>query len=489
MRSLTPKLILAFLIVSLTGIVVASFVANRMISNAFGNFSFDQDQGKVKDELINYYTFNGHSWLGVDKDESLRFLAKGGPPPKPQDRKHSEGGSSGRNGSSRGYENRTRQRDQGPPFGPPSFPRRGPYFVVADQNGQVVFAGIGFTLGHSVPPFMLANGEPLEVEGEVVGTFITRRDDFLVSAAEVRFLERVRQLFMIGGVAASAVALVLGALLASTLTRPLRELIVATGAVAKGELEQEVPVRSQDELGELAASFNQMSSDLTHSRNLRRQMTADIAHELRTPLSIILGHAEALHDEVLPPTPDTFYIILDEAQRLQRLIEDLRTLSLAEAGELPLMRGPISPQTLLEKAAAGYAPHAEQKEIDLQVHIAPNLPSLYLDSDRMAQVFGNLLGNALRYTPTKGQISLSATNGSNQVEIRVHNSGRGIPPEDLPYIFERFYRGDKSRKRHDGGSGLGLAIAKSIVEGHDGRIWAESEVAKGVTFVIQLPVF
>ena len=499
MRSLTPKLMLAFLVVSLTGIIVASLVASRMISNAFGDFTFAEDQGKVTEVLLNYYELNGESWQGVD--HRLRFL---GLPPGPREGNNGQNGSNNRNSNNINVDERASNRDNssstgrqnnnsdnrnqgGPRSGGPSRRQRR-YFAVADSNGMVVLPGINLELGERAPRPMLDNGQPIEVDGEIVGTFLTRRGDFAANPREAQFLANLSRLFWLGGGTAGLVALVLGAFLSSTLTRPLRELTVATQAVAKGELEQEVPVRSQDELGQLAASFNQMSSDLTRSQHLRRQMTADIAHELRTPLSIILGHAEALHDEILPPTPDTFYIILDEAQRLQRLIEDLRTLSLAEAGELPLMRAPSSLNALLEKTIAGYAPQAEQKEINLELSVTPNLPKIELDTDRMAQVFGNLLGNALRYTPKQGQIKLSATQNEQHIQIKVYNSGQGIPAEELPHIFERFYRADKSRKRHDGGSGLGLAIAKSIIEGHDGRIWAESEWGKSVTFVMELPV-
>lgn len=484
MRSLTPKLMFAFLIVSLTGIIVASLVANQMISRAFGDFTFDQDQGNVTDVLLNFYELNGESWQNVD--QRLRFL---GVPPPPRNADGERNGSNGERSSSRGSGNNgSGNRNQGGPRFGGSLPKRGRYFALADEDGVVVLPGIGLELGERASSSMLENSQPIEVDGETVGIFLTRRGDFLANPREAQFLANLSRLFLLGGGAAAAVALVLGALLSSTLTRPLRELTLATKAMAKGELEQEVPVRSQDELGQLAASFNQMSTDLTRSQDLRRQMTADIAHELRTPLSIILGHAEALYDEILPPTPDTFYIILDEAQRLQRLIEDLRTLSLAEAGELPLMRAPSSVKALLEKVFAGYAPHAEQKQITLQLSVTPNLPSLNLDTDRMTQVFGNLLSNALRYTPKQGLIKLSAEEKNDRITIKLYNTGQGIPPEDLPHIFERFYRGDKSRKRHDGGSGLGLAIAKSIIEGHNGRIWVESEWGKDVTFVIELPV-
>jgi signal transduction histidine kinase len=241
-------------------------------------------------------------------------------------------------------------------------------------------------------------------------------------------------------------------------------------------------------LGELAASFNQMSADLTQSQELRRQMTADIAHELRTPLTVVLGHTEALSDGELPPDPETFEIIFDETKRLNRLVEDLRTLSLSDAGELHLNRSEIPPGDLLERAVAARKPEAKAKEIDLQIDITGGLPAVDVDADRMIQVLVNLLDNALRYTPAGGWINLSAKRFQEGVAISVQDSGPGISPEDLEHLFERFYRGDKSRQREEGGSGLGLAIAKSLVESQGGNIKVESQPGEGARFIVELPV-
>jgi signal transduction histidine kinase len=284
------------------------------------------------------------------------------------------------------------------------------------------------------------------------------------------------------------VSLLLGIFLARTLTRPIREITTATRAVAEGDLEHKVPVRSRDELGELATSFNLMSTKLAQSVNLRRQMTADIAHELRTPISVILGHTEAMHDGVLPPSEETYNIIRDEALRLERMVDDLRTLSRADAGELVFTYRPVSVQDLVDQAVKAYRPHASKKNINLHLETYPDIPEVNIDPDRMAQVLSNLLSNALRYTPQGGDITISARHTAGEVEIRVHDSGPGIESEELSNIFDRFYRADKSRQRESGGSGLGLAIAKSIVEGHGGRIWAESEQGEGTTIVIALPI-
>lgn len=285
--------------------------------------------------------------------------------------------------------------------------------------------------------------------------------------------------------AAAVLALVLGAILAGTISRPVRELTDATKALASGELGHQVPVRTKDEIGELAQSFNQMSADLARSNQLRRQMTADIAHDLRTPLSVILGYSEALADDKLPGTPETYEAMHRQAQHLNRLIEDLRTLSLADAGQISLVRRPIEPRGLLEHTALAYLPAAEAQGITFEVEEV-DAPLIVVDPDRILQVLGNLVSNALRHTPAGGYVVLSATTEAGQVRLRVRDSGPGIPEEDLPHIFERFYRGDKVRQS-DGASGLGLAIARSLVEAHGGRITAEN-VTGGALFSVVLPL-
>jgi len=249
-----------------------------------------------------------------------------------------------------------------------------------------------------------------------------------------------------------------------------------------------VPVRSEDELGQLAQAFNRMSAELARSRDLRRQMTADIAHELRTPLSVILGQIDALDEGVVPPSPAAFEILRDETSRLGRLVEDLRTLSRADAGELPLERWPVPPARLLEQALASHRPLALDKGVALELEVQPALPDLEVDPDRMAQVLGNLLSNALRHTPQGGTITLGAGRDGAAVQLRVQDTGPGIDPQDLSHLFERFYRADRSRVRETGGSGLGLAIAKAIVELHGGQIWAESAPPRGTAVFVRMPL-
>ena len=255
--------------------------------------------------------------------------------------------------------------------------------------------------------------------------------------------------------------------------------------MSKGELGRQVTVRSQDELGELATAFNQMSSDLARATTLRRQMTADIAHDLRTPLTVMTGYLESLRDGVLKPSPARFQVMYDESRHLQRLVEDLRTLSLADAGELPLTREMVSPVSLLKRPAAAFKHRAGQKQIDINVTAEPGLPPVNVDPERFAQVLGNLVSNALRYTPAGRQDQAGGGQGKRLGAADDEDSGSGIAPEALPHVFERFYRGDSAR--HEDESGLGLAIAKSLVEAHGGSISVASPPGQGTTFTIELP--
>jgi two-component system sensor histidine kinase BaeS len=351
----------------------------------------------------------------------------------------------------------------------------------------VVPAG-SYEMGDIVSSGELAQGTEVEVDGQVVGTVLTTGVSPELTPREELFLTRINRALLYAALGATAIALVLGLVLARTLTRPLRELTAASRAVACGELGQQVAVRSKDELGELAAAFNRMSAELARANQARRQMTADIAHDLRTPLTVIKGYAEGLRDGDLAPAAATFETVYQEAEHLSRLIDDLRTLSLADAGKLALTSRELAPRVLLERAASAHLPQAQRLGINLDVHAAADLPLLHVDPERMAQVLGNLVGNALRYTPEGGAITLAAERRGDAVHLLVRDTGTGIHPADLPHIFDRFYRGDDARATGEGESGLGLAIAKSLVEAHGGTISAASRLGQGSVFTIVLPV-
>jgi signal transduction histidine kinase len=447
MRSITVKLLLAFLAISLVSVALIVLSARWMTEREFRSYLFDQNRNNIISTLESYYSIHGN-WNGV---EFALTVSAAQPPP-------------------RGIEGGAR------------------FFTMTDAGYHVVLAGPGDQVGVMLPPAEIAGGIPVVVNGDTVGFFITRQPTIRANPAETAFLDRIKQIYIWSAVGVIALALLLAFLLSRTLTRPIRDLTAATQAVSTGNLAHEVPVRSRDELGQLAASFNQMNARLAQSLDLRRQMAADIAHELRTPISIILGHAEGVHDGVLAPSHETFEIVRDEAGRLDQLVDDLRTLSLADADELPIERQPVAPAALLEDVQAAYKHRAEQKNITLGLQVAPKLPEIVVDPGRMMQVLNNLVDNALRYTPAGGRVLLSATSTGEELEMRVQDSGPGVAADDLERIFDRFYRSDPSRQRDEGGSGLGLAIARAIVEKHAGRIWAESKPGEGTAIVIQQPL-
>jgi signal transduction histidine kinase len=283
------------------------------------------------------------------------------------------------------------------------------------------------------------------------------------------------------------VAVLVGIILARQLTGPLHELTKAAQNITQGHLEQQVRVKSNDEIGQLATAFNRMSQEVARVNQLRRQMTADIAHDLRTPLTVISGYIESMRDGVLKPTPQRLELIYSEIERLQNLVGDLRMLSLADAGELSLHAAPTNPHALLDRAAALFRHQAEQQDVTIEVDAPEDLPEIRVDEDRLMQVMGNLICNALRYTPEGGKVTLAAQAIDGHVDLQVQDTGEGIDPDELPYIFDRFHRADKSRHTESGESGLGLAIVKALVESHGGATSAESAPGQGTTIHLSFP--
>jgi two-component system OmpR family sensor kinase/two-component system sensor histidine kinase BaeS len=290
---------------------------------------------------------------------------------------------------------------------------------------------------------------------------------------------------------------VLGALLVRGITRPLAQLTAASRAIASGDLDARVPTRSQDEVGQLAAAFNQMAADLARAEEARRQQAADIAHELRTPLTVIQGNLQAILDEVYQLDQAEIARLYDQTRQLSRLVDDLRELAQAEARQLPLEMTDVDLAALANDVAGMYAPIAEAAGIELQTQISEGLPTIRGDRARLTQCLQNLLNNAIRYTaatpsgtnPEGGRVTLTLNGDDENLELRVADTGFGINPAQLPHVFDRFYRADPARARETGGTGLGLAITRAIVQVHEGEIFAESEgEGRGSTFVIHFPI-
>jgi len=293
--------------------------------------------------------------------------------------------------------------------------------------------------------------------------------------------------FIWGGLLAVAIALLLTFILSRRILAPVKALTHASRQLGKGDFSQRVNFKDKGELGELAQSFNSMADDLEHTEQLRRNMVADVAHELRTPLSNLSGYLEAIRDGVIKPDTDTIRSLNEEASTLARLVDDLQELSLADAGELKLVHQKEDLSNLIREAVAAVQTKAATKSLMISADLPAWLPPVSIDSHRIKQVLNNLLENAVAHTGPEGTITVAAWQQDNEINISVADTGEGIQAEDLPNIFERFYRVDKSRTRATGGSGLGLTIAKRLVEAHGGRIDVENQPGQGTRFTFTLP--
>jgi signal transduction histidine kinase len=305
--------------------------------------------------------------------------------------------------------------------------------------------------------------------------------------AERDFLDNLGRTLLIAGLSGVALAIFLGYLFTQQIVAPLGRVTTAARRVAQGNLEHRVDIGGSGELTELGESFNLMAETLSHDRELRQNMVADIAHELRTPLSILQGNVEAMLDGIMEVNTENLTSLHQETMLLTRLVEDLRTLSLAETGQLRFQLKATDLRELSLKVIDGLKTQLASKNISVALEAPDDLPPAWADPDRTAQVMRNLLSNAFHYTPEGGNITVRLRAERDGITASVIDTGAGISPDDLPYVFDRFYRVDRSRTRSTGGSGLGLAIVKQLVEAQGGRVWADSTVGKGSTFAFHLP--
>lgn len=314
----------------------------------------------------------------------------------------------------------------------------------------------------------------------------------LMGPLEETFLTSVHKSLVWVGVTILAADLAASYVLARSITVPLRKLSRAAEQIEQGNYDQKVTVETQDEVGHLADIFNRMAETLATNTNLRRQLLANIAHELRTPLAVIQGHLEGMVDGVIQPSTEQLSSLHEEAIHLNRLIKDLRDLSLAEVRQLSLEKQPADINHLVSRAVVMLKPLAAAKELQVHCCLAGDLPEIFVDGGRISQVFYNILVNAIRHSHPKASVEVTTSqnrvSGRKWIKVSVQDHGAGIAPEDMPYIFDHFYRGDKSRDRKSGGSGLGLAIVKQLVELHGGQVSVESELNTGSIFHVLLPV-
>lgn len=444
------KFTLSFLLVAVVVVAVVAILANRATKAGFRRF-LDQDgateMALVQVELADYYVRHD-GWQGV---ETVLDAYRPG-------------------------------RGQG---------TGGTALVLLDDSGQVV-AAVGAGRGRQAMITSVDDGFPIRADGEIVGTLIVDQPGMMGNRAGQLFLDSVNRAIILAGLAAVGLALLLGAVLARGLTRPLGQLTRATRAMAGGDLDQQVKVQSSDELGELADSFNQMAAALSMTEKQRQQLFADIAHELRTPLSVVRGQLESMLDGVFELSLENVSVAHEETLLLSQLVDELRTLSLAESGQLVLNRRPLDLAVSVRQAEVAFEPLAEAEGVRLKVTISDDLPLVSADPARIQQLLGNLLSNALRHAsqqndrPPEVRLKVSSTAGS--VQVSVSDNGPGLSMEAKQHVFDRFWRADIARSRDRGGSGLGLAICKGIVSAHGGEIWVDSTLGEGAVFAFELPV-
>lgn len=449
MSSLTTKLTLAFLLIGILGASLVAVLTSRSTRTEFDRFVYSKDTQEIAAEILAHYVATG-GWTA----ESERL---------------------------------------------PQYNPQWGFVMLVDAEGQVLFQPPNSHPSDFAESVILTDNDEkigtLYANAEVVPRPNWERYGGSEGSPETRFLDNVFRASLLSALAAGGAALLVGIVLSRGLTRPIRALTEATQQMTKGELGTQVDVRGEDEIGRLATAFNQMSHDLAEASQKRKQLTADIAHDLRTPLAILRGYMEGLKDGSLQGTSQLYGIMFEEVEHLEHLVQDLRTLSLADAGQLPLNKSKVAPKALLERTGLAYIMQAEQQGLELRIESADDLPPIHVDTARMTQVLNNLVSNALRFTE-QGAVVLRATASNGSVLLQVQDTGRGIKPDALPHVFDRFYRVDASRQREADGtvsSGLGLAIAQALVQAHEGEIRVESISAEtnptqaGTTFTIMLP--
>lgn len=369
--------------------------------------------------------------------------------------------------------------------------------LLADASGRVIYDSTGKASGKKLRAAETAQALAIRQtdDGAVIGYLLLSLpgDWDRLGDLEQQFLQRMEQILILGATVAVGLGLAMGAILSRSLTAPLQRLAAAARNVAAGDLSQRVEVEGSAEMVEVAHAFNDMTMALGESEEQRRNMVADVAHELRTPLSVLQGNLRAILDDVYPLSKGEISRLYDETRLLGRLVDDLRELALADAGQLRLDLHPAEVAEILEHTIDSLALVAEARQVALTGHYPEHLPAVRADVDRVAQILRNLLVNALHHTPGEGTVTVSARQLGNAVEISIADTGEGIDPRDLPHVFERFWRADPSRTRTDDGTlgtgtGLGLSVAQSLVDALGGRMWAESVPGEGSTFSFTLPL-
>lgn len=330
----------------------------------------------------------------------------------------------------------------------------------------------------------------LNIGSEKVGELIIRQSKIEnLYNIEEQFKKSISTAIISGAIISVLIAIFLGVLFSNQITKPLKKLMAGIKQLGSGNTSYRVDISSSGEFSQLAIAFNEMSKQIEENEKVRKNLMADVAHELRTPLSILAGKIESIQEGVINPSQEVMAQLGDEVYRLGRLVSNLQQLSLAEAGKLPLNRIEVNLNELIEQVKNNFQWIKDEKNIDIILNSEKEF-ICNIDSDRFKQVIINILGNAIHYTPENGKINIIITEDilDNMAVIKISDNGPGISEDQLRHIFDRFYRTDNSRSRDEGGTGLGLSIAKGYIEAHGGKIMVESEIGKGSTFIIKIPV-
>ena len=469
MRSIKTKLVVSIALIAILQALIVSVWVRLSTEEAFEKFLREDAVEGFVENAVQYFEEN-NSWAGIESGRpnlnravddlrgSGRESAVLRPPPN-------------RNQPPRPG----RRRDDG-----------APRFGLTDANGTVLISHDQFAIGAQVPESERQAHLPIRLGDRVIGWALIPEGRLPLGGPEISYITQTNQALVVAALFGLSVAVLIGLIVAGRLSAPIRSLTAATKRLADGDLDVAVQSDRQDEIGELTRSFNAMSISLRTLEDARNQMTADISHDLRTPITVISGYLEAIQTGDLDPTPDRMALIQTEAKKLETLVEDLRTVSLADAGALRLSKTSVAPHIFLGAIARTFSEEARTSGISLDVRVDEPLALLEMDEPAMNRVFGNLVSNALRHTPSGGRIELSAQYDGECIRFDVLDSGTGIPEEKLPFLFDRFFRADPSRSGDAGDSGLGLTIVQSIVEAHSGKVFALNNEGPGACFSIYL---